>query len=694
MCRRLLTWAAILFICVTPASAQIIGGFNDAIWLPDRTGSWFNTNNWHNDNAPTASKDAEIRSGTAQIGSPGARSRDTAIGVDANATVAVSGAGSWTVHGELQLGMRHSISVPVGSCDIDVETGEETCHPPPPPPPPMPPVTGALTIASGGEVTVNGDSLIGYGYGDDNGGLGSYGYGEIGIVSVDGAGSKWTNLGNAYIGGSELGAGRGGQLNITNGGTVTVQNALTVWDRASVNLSGEGSRLIVSDEANSQPVTTGVYVGSTTGAKTLEIVHGGKITGGNGQIDGKLRARVSVDGVHPETGASTWTGEKLVIGDVDSGDLTISNGGKAAFRELVIGQVKQSNGFLEVNNGSRLDFDSLTVGADGTGRLRVIGARALGVRAVVGASVSDMKGPSFVTIADSAEWTLSDSLDIGKSSYGQLDIDGFSRVKAQSVSIGTEKVAGHFGVVNVNGFDTTLESETLYVGKQGEGKLNISQNGRVANQNAFIGFGPDSSGSVSVLNGFWNIQNHLSIGQSGRGSLTILGNGHVGADEVEIGRRGRLHGRSKLTARNITNHGVIVPGQSPGTLTIEGNYIQGATGVLQIEFAGLGPEQFDIVEITGNVALGGTLEMSFLDGYAPSQGDVMNFLNIGGILSGDFTQIVFPNLRPGFEYETSFSGGVYTMTALNDGVLAVPEPGAIVLLLAAIPLITRRQRRP
>ena len=46
---------------------------------------------------------------------------------------------------------------------------------------------------------------------------------------------------------------------------------------------------------------------------------------------------------------------------------------------------------------------------------------------------------------------------------------------------------------------------------------------------------------------------------------------------------------------NVTNtSGTVEPGSSPGTLTVTGNYTQGAGGTLQTEIAGTTPgTQFD-----------------------------------------------------------------------------------------------------
>ena len=48
--------------------------------------------------------------------------------------------------------------------------------------------------------------------------------------------------------------------------------------------------------------------------------------------------------------------------------------------------------------------------------------------------------------------------------------------------------------------------------------------------------------------------------------------------------------------------------------------------MLVIEVTGLAPGQFDVLAVSGDVTLNGTLEVRFLDGFLPKQGDHVDFL--------------------------------------------------------------------
>ena len=142
---------------------------------------------------------------------------------------------------------------------------------------------------------------------------------------------------------------------------------------------------------------------------------------------------------------------------------------------------------------------------------------------------------------------------------------------------------------------------------------------------------------------------------------------------------------------SINSRADVDPGTSPGTLTIEGDYEQtgGRAGDRDRRHA---PGQFDVLAVTGNATLGGTLLLEFIDGFAPRQGDVFEFLDVGGALSGAFDSVEVRNLLPGFQFDVRSDGGGLTMVALNDGVF-VPEPATFVLLMFSSGGLCLRRRR-
>jgi fibronectin-binding autotransporter adhesin len=157
------------------------------------------------------------------------------------------------------------------------------------------------------------------------------------------------------------------------------------------------------------------------------------------------------------------------------------------------------------------------------------------------------------------------------------------------------------------------------------------------------------------------------------GTLDV--NGSIVGDAI-VKRGGTLAGTGVIGGNTtVLPGGKLEPGNSPGTLTIGGNFTQELGSLLGIEFAGTAPGMLhDVLRVTGNVALGGDLLLEFIDGFAPHQGDVFEFLNVDGTLAGSFANVELRNLAPGFQFDLRPDAGGLMMVALNDGVFVPPPP--------------------
>jgi fibronectin-binding autotransporter adhesin len=93
---------------------------------------------------------------------------------------------------------------------------------------------------------------------------------------------------------------------------------------------------------------------------------------------------------------------------------------------------------------------------------------------------------------------------------------------------------------------------------------------------------------------------------------------------------------------SLFNGGTVSPGNSIGTLMVNGNYNQTSTGTLLIEIAPQGLS--DLLSITGGAILGGTLNIVPV-GSIMSFGDrVYTFLTANGGVNGTFSNIIAPAL--------------------------------------------------
>jgi len=101
---------------------------------------------------------------------------------------------------------------------------------------------------------------------------------------------------------------------------------------------------------------------------------------------------------------------------------------------------------------------------------------------------------------------------------------------------------------------------------------------------------------------------------------------------------------------------------------------------------------YDLLDVSGIAALnGGTLDVTLLAGFEPSEGDVFDILDADAISGAGFDSISLPALDEGLAWDTSglMSSGSLVVSA------SVPEPTAMVsFLLGAIgiSLGVRRKR--
>jgi len=113
--------------------------------------------------------------------------------------------------------------------------------------------------------------------------------------------------------------------------------------------------------------------------------------------------------------------------------------------------------------------------------------------------------------------------------------------------------------------------------------------------------------------------------------------------EPPIDAPATLWGSGRINA-NVINSGVVHVGgpSATGTLMISGNYTQDVSGLLRVEIGGGNPgSQFDVMMVTGQASLDGTLTAELINGFNPPAGSTYTFLTVATRL-GDFTNKNLP----------------------------------------------------
>lgn len=120
-------------------------------------------------------------------------------------------------------------------------------------------------------------------------------------------------------------------------------------------------------------------------------------------------------------------------------------------------------------------------------------------------------------------------------------------------------------------------------------------------------------------------------GGSGETTLEIPESGMLNVTEgLYLAVNGKLAGKGTL-AGEVINAGATSPGASTGVLAIDGDYLQEASGRLTIEIGGADNssptlKQFDQLLVFGHADLGGILDVSLVNGFVPSIGDLFPIL--------------------------------------------------------------------
>jgi len=193
----------------------------------------------------------------------------------------------------------------------------------------------------------------------------------------------------------------------------------------------------------------------------------------------------------------------------------------------------------------------------------------------------------------------------------------------------------------------------------------FNNNGQICleNNTTFLTSGEfENNGTVKVDAGSTLTVNVLD----NDGTMTVNGTLIFGTEETI--QTGTLGGAGTVNGNRVVNAmgGTTAPGQSPGVLTIDGDFVNDPTGIIEIELAGSTPgNEHDQLVVNGTATLGGTLTVSLIDGFMPQEGDAFVILTASTV-SGSFDN------APRDENDTGvldFNDGTFTVLYNPDNVV-------------------------
>ncbi len=148
------------------------------------------------------------------------------------------------------------------------------------------------------------------------------------------------------------------------------------------------------------------------------------------------------------------------------------------------------------------------------------------------------------------------------------------------------------------------------------------------------------TGSVFTNNG------SITFGSSISANAVLILNGST----FDNSPTGQLNGEGTITGAGFTDNGGMAPGFSPGLFTIDGDWMPGASSNYDCEIAAAG--NHDQIDVTGSATLDGTIDVTFINGYAPVAGDAFEVVTCNPC-SGTFSAVNLPALAAGLLWKTS-----------------------------------------
>lgn len=178
---------------------------------------------------------------------------------------------------------------------------------------------------------------------------------------------------------------------------------------------------------------------------------------------------------------------------------------------------------------------------------------------------------------------------------------------------------------------------------------------------------------------------YSSYEQAGYGQT--INNGTMTQSIFEF-RGGTISGNGTFNGTvNIAAGVVVTPGNSPGTLAINGDLFSSGDYVFQI--AGAAPGQYDVLQINGTVTFsGGLITLELTDGYTGNLGDSFSFLVADSSSGWESLGWSVLGLGAGLGYEFAFMDN---NVSLN--ITAVPEAQTYAMMLAGLGLVSFMARR-
>jgi hypothetical protein len=447
-------------------------------------------------------------------------------------------------------------------------------------------------------------------------------------------------------------------INISGGGTATFVNNGTLRKTAG---TGTSAFAIAMNNASLVDITAaggtlaldggGTSTGAFTGASGTTLRFGGAATLGTGSSIAAPAVTFSINGLVNINGSyNAGTQTSVGNGTVNfNAAATVTSLGTA----LAI-----TGGTLNLSSGEPIAITTLTQ------------------------SAGTLTGSDIVTASGASTWSGGFMGGVGTTTYnGALSLLGPTKVLQGGRHLTTNGATTWTGTGDIQTCQSGLTCVIVNAGTwdiQNNQAINASGGGTTAFVNngtikKTVGTGTttitsnfSTSSSVQVSTGTLSFFG----GYTQTAGATLLNGGNLTSSAPLSIQGGTVQGTGTITGGMTSVAGHVVPGQSPGLLTVAGNFMQQAQGSLDVEIggttAGTQYDQLNVAATGGAATLGGRLNVALANGFAPALGQTFTIVNALS-RAGTFSTTSFPGIGCGLTWSPSYTATTAVLTIVADG---------------------------
>ena len=551
-------------------------------------------------------------------------------------------------------------------------------------------VAGSGTIANNGTLSAVGNSTIS---------AALHNSGQVTTSNVLTLAGSGTHTGSFTVTAPGTLAFSSGTHSMTGGGSIGGSGTLTFSGAAAtvgVPVSVGALNVSAGTAAFNASSTAGTFTmtgGTLGGSGTLTLNNGGTWFGGtlNGglQNDGTLNVSGNVTG----SGTIANNGTLNATGNVTIGTALHNSGQITTSYALALAGSGTHSGSFQITAPGAIDFSSgshtIAGPLAGTGTLRFSGAAATvsgswsgmpfevtggsvaldtnGTMPALTLSGGTLTGNGDVTVTGPSTWsggTLGGSGTVTFDPGATVTMPGTAAVTLARplLNHGTIDFAAAWNGMLIHGVTVSNDGTVNILSSQGITAtagtppfLNLGTLTKTGDSGVMQFDAPISnSGLVQIESG--TMEFVQSYAQSA-GTTTVLSGATLKTPIFSLDG-GALTGNGTV-AGTVASHATVSPGNSPGTLTISGDYVQSSGGVLEIQLGGT--TQYDRLLVGGSVTLDGTLDVTTISGFTPAPGNAFPIMTFGS-RAGQFA-VVNGLTGPGAVLAPAFSANALQLVA-------------------------------